>query len=255
MADQDFVAAALSKVGKPFQDASAKARRQQFGETYYGILQGLPAVASALNNANMAATAAVGVVERHSPGCVECSLGCTSCCYQPVMATEAEVLLVADHVRGNSAPDAIARLRTEVSSYATRLRELGSARASRSNMRCPLLVDGACSVYAVRPFGCVMYGSTSRATCDAQFERGERGEKELDVIPVPALPIAVVGSMRDGFYAACVQRGMPMKHLDLVLGLEIALDQPDATRRWMRGEDLFASAAMSRLAVPEAVHA
>ena len=252
MAEQDFVALAISKVHESFQVASANAKRQQFAETYAGIGQGMRAVASALTNANTAAKAATGAFDRNSKSCIECRSGCSACCYQPVMATEAEVLLVANYVQLAFDAEAAAQVRSDVREYADRLREMGGERAGRTNQRCPMLRDGKCSVYAARPFSCVMYNSTSRATCETQFALGERGEKDLGAIPVPALPIAVVGSMRDGFYAACVQRKLPMKSLNLALGLEIALNTPDALTRWMAGEDVFAQASMATLAKQDA---
>lgn len=247
MAESDFVAIAISKIHESFQVASANAKRQQFAETYAGIGQGMRAVASALTNANTAAKAATGAFDRNSPSCIECRSGCNACCYQPVMATEPEVLLVANYIRLSFAPEALAAVQADVVRYAARLREMGGERAGRSNNRCPMLRDGKCSVYAARPFSCVMYNSTSRSTCETQFELGEQGEKDLETIPVPALPVAVVGSMRDGFYSACVQRKLPMKNLNLVLGLEIALNTPDALTRWMAGEDVFAAASMATL--------
>lgn len=104
---------------------------------------------------------------------VSCRLGCTRCCTHAVPATGAEVRAVLAAVERLD-PDRRRRVRERIADADRRLAaegidewsfaETDAATVDRLNRRyfslgldCPLLEDGACTVYADRPLACRAY--------------------------------------------------------------------------------------------------
>ncbi|PIE61749.1 MAG: hypothetical protein CSA29_01660 [Desulfobacterales bacterium] len=106
-----------------------------------------------------------GVVETFA---VACKAGCDTCCTCNVTATGLETAYVFSQLEKTHIDAVTAKIENEVGSnrYRPALTTNGFARAAMSGDvvaeeendpawgRCPLLVDGRCSIYPVRPFGC-----------------------------------------------------------------------------------------------------
>src|SRR5690348_2428326 len=75
---------------------------------------------------------------------IECRRGCTFCCHVSVSVTPFEAIRIAAAMRRGAIPDRRAAVADA---------EVGS-RTPTLRTPCPLLVDGACSAYAIRPFAC-----------------------------------------------------------------------------------------------------
>jgi hypothetical protein len=101
---------------------------------------------------------------------------------------------------------------------------------------CPLLDDSnRCSVYSLRPLKCATEHSLVASACETPHGRH----------PL-LLDLAKAGDLA---YQALVQACLSLKidpgPIDLARGLSIALEVPDATRRWLQGERLFEPAKLS----------
>jgi len=100
------------------------------------------------------------------PNRLACQPGCDFCCYNQVELTAPEALLLGSFLP----PDF---LRTPSGCAGTGGRVPGSAgrqtkeqlAALRAEFPCPLLADGRCSVYEVRPLMCRAMHSLDVATC------------------------------------------------------------------------------------------
>jgi hypothetical protein len=106
-----------------------------------------------------------------------CQLGCNHCCRHHILTNSAEVHALAQHVRREWSPGQINDLRVRTQQW----HEWDNARPGRypadiaartdlSNYEpcCPILVDGACSAYAVRPVVCrTHYVSSPANACRA----------------------------------------------------------------------------------------
>jgi Fe-S-cluster containining protein len=104
----------------------------------------------------------------------QCGNGCDHCCRHPVGITRAEAETI---LRAIEAMPATVR-----EGLFARIAEAATEAAGRpwlglSGMACPLLDDGSCRVYSVRPLPCRSLGSTDRDACRRDAE-GER-------VPVP----------------------------------------------------------------------
>jgi hypothetical protein len=102
-----------------------------------------------------------------------CQAGCHACCLQPIPVSSLEVQglrwFALTHLSGRPA------------------RAVGAALLlppAGPGAGCPFLVDGACSVYALRPMACREYVVFGRAC-----QPGERPDdtRPLDVLPLPRL--------------------------------------------------------------------
>jgi Fe-S-cluster containining protein len=91
-------------------------------------------------------------------GDVSCRRGCVNCCHQKVLSTPSEGLSIYLLLR--SSGEWSADLETslaEEDAYATKTNHADWFKEKRP---CPFLKKGACSVYAVRPVGCLTTFST-----------------------------------------------------------------------------------------------
>lgn len=166
-----------------------------------------------------------------------CRVGCTFCCRAPtVTATAPEVFLVAREVRqrhGADLPAVIERVRQ--TDKVTR--GLDPAERLRVRQPCSMLVDGACTVYAARPLACRAFASFSREKCEGAFETGSAD------IPIPGINMTMRGNANQALWSALHHCGLSSKGYELNHALLIALEQPDAERRWLSGEDVFRDVA------------
>ena len=111
------------------------------------------------------------------------------------------------------------------------------------SLPCPLLEDGRCGVYAVRPFVCRSVTSFNVEPCKA------RAEKPGGPVSIPAH--ALIRAIARAAMSACMRaaEAAPGKGgtLDLARALQAALALPDAAKRWIGGAPLF-DKALARVA-------
>jgi Fe-S-cluster containining protein len=98
---------------------------------------------------------------------------------------------------------------------------------------CPLLVDDRCSIYKVRPLVCQAWYSTDVRRCQ-EAEGGSTTNREI---------MQLFSAVYDGLVAAVADHGLESGEVELIPALKIALNNPDATQRWLAGESLFSAAA------------
>src|SRR5690606_12915009 len=98
---------------------------------------------------------------------IACTRGCNYCCHTFVAITPPEAFRLADSVRKGQAGG------PSVEAVRARARPLiGLSPESRLGAKhaCPLLIDGACSVYATRPLVCRQATSLNVDVCIDEFE-------------------------------------------------------------------------------------
>jgi uncharacterized protein len=168
-----------------------------------------------------------------------CRRGCSFCCNGWVGAAAPEIFLVTRHIaksrasegrtnegRANDYIAAIAAAHTMTN---------GKTFQERRGMRvqCPMLRDGACSVYASRPIVCRTATSFDASICERSY--GKIGE----AIPQSSGFLA----MRDGLCLAlsgALKRcGLPHCGYEMQEALKVALATSGAEARWLGGEDIF----------------
>jgi len=163
---------------------------------------------------------------------VACAAGCSMCCHNWIPVTAPEALLIAAHLRG---ADLAAARAAEMAHAAEAGRGLDRDQRLEQRLACPLLAEGLCSIYALRPLACRSFFSLSLDACRGIFE----GRTE----DLPAWRPAMV--LR-GFHDRCLQAalkatGHELTSYELTDAVATALSEPEVEKRWLDGEDVFAA--------------
>lgn len=134
------------------------------------------------------------VAKGRPPTCVK---GCSHCCRQEVYAPRAEVEAIVEWLEG-SAPHLIADLAARIEGWLRWYRTEYPALVASGVPRhaafyahappCPALVDGACSIYPVRPVFCRTHQVTSPA--DACRPGGDPARLDVPIEPMAIVPRA-----------------------------------------------------------------
>lgn len=166
---------------------------------------------------------------------IACARGCSYCCYGFVSVIAPEAFRLADAVRaGISAPIDAATARAA----ATLTRGIAPDDRVGRKLPCPLLHDGACSVYEVRPLVCRQATSLSLPGCVEEFEGIDRDGR----IPISSVHLAHASNANVALLGAMLAAGLPTEAYELGAALEVALADADCERRWLAGENVFAAA-------------
>jgi Fe-S-cluster containining protein len=200
----------ILKGRNPLRASNAARRAHEFFETSLGAEPAKPAIA--------------------------CRKGCGFCCHLTITATAPEIFLVANALRDQHKDDFSALL-YRVQAADQKTRRLSAPDRPAHKIPCAMLVDNACSVYAVRPGACRSLVSRSVATC----ERGYNGENVQ--VDVPPAWTSFRHAHKQALWAALAGSGKPAECYEYHHSLWIALENPDAESRWLQGEDVFASVA------------
>ena len=175
---------------------------------------------------------------------IECAKGCGFCCHLRVSAMAPEVFHVANFVRRQFAGE-LERVIGQVRAADANSRGLTSRERPLRKFPCGLLVANACSVYVARPSACRGLTSISVKTC----ERGYNGE-EVEV-QTPAVWTEIRQAHNQAMWAALTASGLPVHSYELNHAMLVALEAPDAERRWLNGEDVFADVSSDKLLAGE----
>lgn len=164
---------------------------------------------------------------------VECRKGCSFCCHLKVTATTLEVIRIAAVLGADR--------RSAVLSTAEAIAGLDDRQRLASKVPCPLLIEGACSIYEVRPLTCRALLSRSASLCERQFETRE-GQDDALLVPSPLTPRLLSASLINGQIAALRDLGLAGHPVELVSALAALERDPNLFVRWLNGEDVFARA-------------
>ena len=159
----------------------------------------------------------------------QCRRGCAFCCHVDVVATPFEAIRIATSMRRGQIPDR----RAAVAEAA-----LPSQARGARNTPCPLLVEGACSVYAIRPFACRSLFSSDAKLCELGFAAGAAPGAAVNV-PSLSWPRLLSMGYLTGLIAAMRDLGLVARLVELRAALALLLADESAARRWLQGDDVF----------------
>ena len=177
-------------------------------------------------------------LEQAGPAEIACKSGCSYCCRAlKVSVSLPEIFLLKLHVTSLPAAEGAA-LRERIADTYSRTRDNNTQERLLQHESCPLLVDNRCSVYEVRPLSCRAAVSFDADAC----RRAYAGEQVK--INMPQSYFAALKTTSLLLLATMSAAGLDCRSYELNAGLHIALSEPDAERRWMDGENIFAIAEM-----------
>jgi Fe-S-cluster containining protein len=170
------------------------------------------------------------------PQPIACRVGCTFCCFNQVEVTPPEALLIGHYVAQNFSREARDGLRQRVSRALSL--KAGKSKQKIARLRhqlpCPLLQDGKCSVYEVRPLVCRAMHALAAGACEAELRQGKLGPGEFY-----AHRYEFVWSISSGLQNGCRAAGCQTGVLDLDVALRDFFSQTKAGERWLAGKQVF----------------
>jgi Fe-S-cluster containining protein len=172
------------------------------------------------------------------PETTACRAGCSMCCHNWISVTLPEVLLIADWLRANQKTVSHERIVAAAETGMNRNRDERLA----LRLACPLLAEGLCSVYGVRPLACRAFFSLSLQACRDVFDG--LGED----VPTARDAMVLRGVHDRCFWSALRAAGLPSDAYELNHALALALSHDDPAGIWLRGGDVFA------VATPDIAH-
>ena len=212
------------------------------------------------------ATRIEAMIERNWPRppaakLLACRAGCAFCCNQfEVQVSALEALRVSDHVRTTFTPERRQALDRRIDEVEAKRAAVPLNDRLFHTLPCPLLEDGHCSIYAVRPFICRSVTSFDVEVCKAHAEMtpaqvAERlaGKSRAPAnIPEHGMIRAIARAAKKAFGRAAEAAPGKGGMLDLARAVQAALAVPDAAKHWIAGAPLF-DKALSRVG-PQAVN-
>jgi Uncharacterised protein family (UPF0153). len=153
---------------------------------------------------------------------VACRKGCQWCCHQPVFANSYEVHYLSEQIKTHFSESEIAIISQNCETKNRAVLELKEEQVLNYKSPCPLLKEGACSIYFARPMACRIYLSTNLHSC-LEFYKNPANEENY-----PALmefPLRAGRLMNEGFTAALKEAGVETTEFRIEEGLRIALNQ------------------------------
>jgi Putative zinc- or iron-chelating domain len=191
------------------------------------------------NAREWATTLIDGLLEAAPPqNGIACGADCSWCCYLKVAVNEPEVLRIAAYLRGNLSEEQFLALRARVTEAAEATRGMDGGERFAARIPCPLLQDGNCLAYEVRPLSCIGYNSDDVEKCKHAWQ-----ERNPDLAVRCYFPqLQTAAAVAEGLEQGVRDMGLHGSHLELNEALRIALDRDGVTECWLAGRHPFAPA-------------
>lgn len=155
---------------------------------------------------------------------VACKKGCDFCCYQPVFINNFEILRLIRHIREKFTGTQISAILKKATAKNLAVSRMPESKMLLHKAACPLLENGACSVYEARPMACRIYLSTSLDSCRHFFSHpGDKHKYPM----LLEFPLRAGRMLNEGFAAAMRQNGQPLREYRIEEGLLLFLQEPN----------------------------
>lgn len=172
---------------------------------------------------------------------IACSKGCAWCCHYQVGVTAPQALHIAAKIAAGAASLPAETLTERLETLDKCTRGLDAGGRLRARVACAFLENGACTIYAFRPFGCRGANSIDADLCHA-FLEGTASAEQRNGNWLHKVPYEAQRDLQDGFHMGALENGLRDDRLELTAAVIVALKTPDAAQRWIGGEDIFKEA-------------
>jgi hypothetical protein len=169
---------------------------------------------------------------------LSCDQGCSWCCYLRVRVTPLEIMYLVDHLRACLPPEELLTIRQRVIRADEITRGMDGIHRLGARIPCPMLMDGKCIAYPVRPFACRFYHSLDSTECKALIDRSDGMVTVSGVIV--RLNLGITAGLTEGLRTV----GLQSHQIELNAGLRLLLDERASglTDKWLTGEQAFVEA-------------
>lgn len=161
---------------------------------------------------------------------IACKAGCTYCCHLLFFTDALTVFLIADWLKNNNPPEVVEGLKARMTDFI----DGGYGLKEVPRPPCPLLVDGLCMAYDVRPLVCRAQNSLQVSQCE------EKHHGKRDMVVAHDIPLRVWVALSEGLSVGLAEAGLAgSESLEFVTALRIALGNPSAMDEWLAGKPVF----------------
>ena len=174
---------------------------------------------------------------------IDCCSGCNYCCYLKVDAKAPEIFAIVAYMRRMFTREQIEIALDKARVNATTIAPLSAQEHLAANIACPLLVEGKCSVYDVRPFACRSFHAQQVQTCKYSYDNPQDLESMGSEIPEVKLALTYFSSANT---AAFQHEGYDSRPYDLNSGLLQAFSNPKSEKRWRKKTTAFPQSAVAK---------
>jgi Fe-S-cluster containining protein len=167
---------------------------------------------------------------------------CSFCCYKKVDVSPLEAFLIVDYVRKNFPAAQVEQVKAQARSNFDRIKRISDDEQKAQNIACPLLKDGGCSIYPVRPFVCRREHSMKVEDCEEVFNNPQTPLVSERLIPI----LTRFSNITLATAAAHQKLNLDFRCYDLSAAVFEALDQPELFRRWCDRKKPFSAEAIAK---------
>lgn len=167
---------------------------------------------------------------------IACRPGCCYCCYIKVDVMPVEAFIIVDAIRAKFAKKEQEQVKESADENHRKIAPLSADEHMRSNIPCPLLKDGKCSVYACRPSLCRRFHAVTHTSCEQAF-----GRPDLAGLPDEMVPEVshAVGILHWAHIHAFESLGYDSRPYDLNAALVETMGNNHCERRWRDKKKAF----------------
>lgn len=169
-------------------------------------------------------------------GTLACRAGCTWCCHFSVDVRAVEAFAILDFMERTFTAERKARVLAEIRTHSAALLGLDEFERMRRNVKCPFLIEGRCSIYAVRPQTCRNYHATNVAGCQQSYEEPDNVDIDPDFAP---LVYQAGGAHVDAFTTALREAGYDTNVYEMNSALDAAASEAGARERFESRQSPF----------------
>lgn len=164
-----------------------------------------------------------------------CKSGCSYCCYIRVVVQAHEIFHIVQFMQTKFPPERIRQALDRARENRKRIDPLSVQQHIATNIPCPLLENGQCSVYPARPAKCRAYHSLDVKVCEAaHIDTTYSAPHPYDV------PVALAAAnYQNSFTQAVAQHGLDAGYYELNGALISAFTSADSAKRWRNGKRSF----------------
>ena len=171
-----------------------------------------------------------------------CGKGCSLCCSLRVDVFAHEVLYIAHHLRRTWSEEKLGALLERLQAHSDVVLPLTPAEHATTNIPCPMLEQGACSIYEVRPHSCRRHHSQDFAACEYTYDHP-------DDLTTPAAHhrelYRSLGQAMEQNLNAYYEAGYDFTIYELGTALHEALQDPSSWEHWQAKENTFLVASVT----------
>lgn len=173
---------------------------------------------------------------------LDCCAGCSICCSLRIEVYAHEVFLLADHILATFSDAELFALKERLAAHTETVLPLTPFEHATRNLVCPLLQNGLCSVYVVRPQTCRRHHSLDVTAC--QYAYDHPADLDFPSAHHPELFRALTEAMRQNT-EVYKQLGFDTTIYELGTALEEALSDPASWAGWCERMNAFLRASVT----------